>query len=125
VIEDRRTILAAGVVTLTVQRSRIVDHEEHLQQLLERHDRGIEGDAHDLGMPRVAAADLLVGRVRAAPAHVTRLDGENALHAVVYGLQAPEAAARQRGDCLSGRRCPGIQVNCSNASGVSDTERAV
>ena len=63
VIEDDRAVLRADVVALPVLGGRIVDREEHVQQVAELTTFGIEGDLHDLGMAGVAAADLLVGRI--------------------------------------------------------------
>src|SRR5256885_10678042 len=99
-IEDRRTILRPGVIALAIERGRIVDHEEHLQDLLERHLPGVEGELRYLGMAGFPRADLLVTGVRRRAAHITRLDRIHALEVVEYGLQAPETASGKSGDFL-------------------------
>src|SRR5207253_10131410 len=60
VIEDCRTILRADVPTLPVQRRRVVDREEDMQQVVERNDLGIERDLHDLRVTRRPRAYLYV-----------------------------------------------------------------
>ena len=57
-VEDRRTLLAAGIRALAIKLSGVVRHaEKYLQQLLIGNLRRIETDAHRFGMPGIAIAD--------------------------------------------------------------------
>src|SRR5439155_11013533 len=98
VIEDGRAVLRADVPTLTVQRGRVVNREEDVEQVVERYDGGVEGDLDDLGVARGAGADFLVRRVRDAPAGVARLHLLDALQILEGRLEAPEAPAGQSSD---------------------------
>src|SRR3989475_6769484 len=102
VVEDRRPVLRADVMTLAVERGRIVDREEDLKQLAEGDHLGVERDLHRLGVAGAACADRLVSRIRALPADVAGLDRLDALHPVIDRLQAPEAPAGQRGYFFAG-----------------------
>src|SRR4029077_9263134 len=72
---------------------RIVNREEHVQQLVERHDGGIECDLHDLGMAGGAGAHVLVRRVGHVAPRVAGLDLLDALQLLERRFEAPEAAA--------------------------------
>src|SRR5436305_12543580 len=61
--EDRRAILRADVVALAVELGRIVRREEDVEQVAVIELRGVEADADRLGVPGIATAYLLVGRV--------------------------------------------------------------
>ncbi len=74
-----------------------MEGEEDVEDHLARDDVGVEVDAHDLGVARVAAAYVLVGRVGGAPARVTGFDAANASEVAEHGIEAPEAAAAQDG----------------------------
>ncbi len=63
VIKDHRAILRAGVGALAIERCRIVNVEEDIEQFAEREDGGIEDDLHYLGVSGGAGADLLVSRI--------------------------------------------------------------
>ena len=102
VVEDRRPVLGADVMALAVERRRVVDREEDLEQLAVGDDVGIERDAHRLGVAGAARADRLIGRIRVLPADVAGLDRLDALHPVIDRLQAPEAPAGQRGYFFAG-----------------------
>mmetsp|Transcript_5529 Transcript_5529/g.13367 ORF Transcript_5529/g.13367 Transcript_5529/m.13367 type:complete len:337 (+) Transcript_5529:1337-2347(+) len=107
---NARTVLGADVGALAVQRGRVVDREEDFEQFAQRHLCGIEIDPHNLGMAGVAAADLLIVGVRMVAVAVAVLDLVHAAHALVDGLQAPEAAAG-KGDAFEGcRRHDGLSV---------------
>src|SRR5215467_1167776 len=99
-VEDRRPILRSDVVALAVERRRIVNHEEYLEDFHERHYVRVERDPDHLGMPGFPRADLRIGRVRGLPAHVSGLDRFHAPQIVEYRLQAPEASASKRRDFL-------------------------
>src|SRR5439155_3036851 len=60
--EDRRAVLSANVVALTIELRRVVRGEEDVEQVVVTQLLRVEGDADRLGMVGVAAADLLVGR---------------------------------------------------------------
>ena len=70
VVEDRRAILRADVPPLAVQGRGVVDREKDVQQVVERDDRGIEGDLQDFGVAGRPGADLLVRRVGDVPARI-------------------------------------------------------
>ena len=93
--EDRAAILRANVVALAVELGRIVGAQEHVEQVGERNDVGIEGDLDRFGMAGPAAADLLVGGIGLVAADVPALDVLNADDVVHHRLGAPEAAAGQ------------------------------
>src|SRR2546430_15990278 len=100
-VENRRAVLRAHVAALTVQCRRIVNREEHVQQLVERYDGGIEADLHDLGVTGGAGAHVLVRRVGHMAPRVAGLDLLDALQLLERGFEAPEAAAGERGDFVT------------------------
>ena len=91
-IEDRRSVLRADVVSLAVERGGVVDREKYFEQFAEGRNGGIEGDLNHFGVTRRAATDLLVGRVGLGTAHVARHDLQDTLHFKVDRLETPEAA---------------------------------
>src|SRR5690606_27711128 len=97
-VEDRRTILRADVVALAVERRRVVNAEEHREQLAIADLLRVELDAHRLRMAGVATAHRFVARIAHGAAGVARLDRQNAAHLEECGLQTPEAAAGKYGD---------------------------
>src|SRR5262249_23377390 len=101
-IEDRGAILRADIVALAIDRGRIVQDEEDLQDLAVADDFRIERDLNDFGMPRVAVADLPISRVLHRSAGVARFDAFDALDLLEGGLDAPETAATQRGEFAVG-----------------------
>ena len=72
VVKDRRAVLRTGVGPLAIECRRIVNGEEHLEQLAVRDDVGIELDLHDFGMAAGAGAHQLVGRVGCLSTHISR-----------------------------------------------------
>ena len=96
VIEDGRAVLRAGIRPLAIERRRVVDHEEDIEDLAEGDDGGVERHLDDLGVAGRAGADLLVGGVRPDAAGVAGLDLLDAAQPLEDGLDAPETAARQR-----------------------------
>ncbi|MPN07893.1 hypothetical protein SDC9_155165 [bioreactor metagenome] len=95
--EDHRTVLGADVISLTIERRRVVDDEKDFQQIAITQDSGIELDAHNLGMPGTAFANLTIGRMLDM---TTRIAGRYRMHAfdlTEYRLQAPETAPAQHG----------------------------
>src|SRR5258705_12019999 len=99
-VEDCRAVLRPDIVALAVERGRVVDHEEHLEDFLERHLLRVKGELDHLGVAGLARADLLVAGVCRLSPHVAGLDRFHALEVVEYGLQAPETASGQSGDFL-------------------------
>ena len=95
-IKDRRAVLRARVVTLAVERGRVVDHEEHIQDFLEGDDLRVERYLHHLGVTGRPGAHLLVARVGHLSARITRFNRYHALQFVVHSLQAPETTTGQR-----------------------------
>jgi len=104
---DRRAVLGAHVVALAHALGGVVDLEELLHQVGVGDDGGVEDDAHGLGVPGAAAADLLVGRVRRAATGVADRGGPDAGELPVDLLGAPEAAEAQDGDLEAGRHVVG------------------
>ena len=92
-MEYRRAVLCAGVVALTVQGGRIVNHEKHFEDFFERHHRGIKRNPHYFRVPGASATYLLVGGIGIFAAHIARLDRNDAFEFVENRLQAPETAA--------------------------------
>jgi len=97
-VKDRRAILSAHIGTLPVQRGRVVDGEEDIEEILKRDHLPIKRDLNSLGVPGVAIADLAVARVDHTAAGVAGFDMLDALELIVDRFQAPEAAAGQRSD---------------------------
>src|SRR5207245_8326935 len=93
-----RAVVRARVAARTVQRGRVVNREERVQELVERHDGGIEGDLHDLGMAGGAGAHVLVRRVGHVAPRVARLHLLDALQLLKRGFEAPEAPAGEGRD---------------------------
>ena len=81
-----------------VERGRVVEGEEHLEQLAVGDDCGIEGDLHDLRVPRRAGAHRFVARMGHVPARVARRHARDAPQLLEHGLEAPEAAAGEGGE---------------------------
>jgi hypothetical protein len=75
-----------------------MNREKDFQQFPVRDRVRIEGHSDRLGMTGLAAAYGLVRGMLDGPSRVARLDGFDALDLFVDCLQAPKAAARQRGD---------------------------
>src|SRR5712692_3052296 len=100
-VEDRRAVLRADVVSLPVGCRRVVDDEEHLEDFLEGHGLRVEGELDHLGVAGIPRADVLVARVRRPSSHIAGFDRLHALQVVVYGFQAPEAASGESGDFLA------------------------
>ena len=85
--------MRADVIALPHALRRVVALPEELQQALEG-DRGrVIDDAHDFGVARAAAADVLIGRIARRPAGVA--DGghiDPVAGLPEFALRAPEAA---------------------------------
>src|ERR1041384_3173559 len=93
--EDRRAILRARVIALSIQRGWIVDGEKYFYNFAIGSDGRVEDDLNHLGIAGSACADVLVCRVGSLASHVAGFDGDHAIHLVINGLQTPEAAAAE------------------------------
>ncbi len=62
-IEDHRTVLRAGIKTLTVNRRRVMHPEEDVEQTLIGNPGRVELHLHNLDMPGLIGADVGVRRV--------------------------------------------------------------
>src|SRR3989304_10576018 len=91
--ENHGSILRPDVVALAVERRRVVNGEEDLQEFPERDDVRIERDLEALRMVRGARADLLIRRVLHVPARVTDDDLLDPAPLLEDRLVAPEANA--------------------------------
>src|SRR3546814_9927873 len=60
-------------------------------------DRRVKADADRLGMAGVAAAHLLVGRIRGVTSDIAALDPLDAFERLEHGFGAPEAASGENG----------------------------
>src|SRR5688572_11032611 len=98
-VEDRRAVLRADVVALTVRRCRVVQTEEPLleQRLVAQHRR-IEHDPHRLGVAGFAVVRVVIRRVLEPTTHVADVGIEHAGDATDDFFNAPEAAARDDRD---------------------------
>src|SRR4030042_2225816 len=67
VIKDSRAVLGTHICPLTVPASRIVDGEEHFQQLAEADQLWVKGHLNGLSMPGFACANSFIGRVCNSP----------------------------------------------------------
>ena len=97
--EDRRAVLRADVVALTVERGRVVQLEEPLlEQVFVAEHRRVERHADRLGVTRLAVVGVVVGRILQPAAGVANVGIDHAGHIAEDVLDAPEAAAREHGD---------------------------
>src|SRR5213594_1957850 len=97
-IEHRGPVLRPGIGTLPVQRGRIVNREEDVQQIPEPYLLGIERDLDNLDVTRGTRADGFVAWVLHVPAGVPGLGLIHAAELLEDRLETPEAAAREGGD---------------------------
>ena len=112
--EDRGAVLRADVVALLIRRGRIVQAEEEVEDVVVRDLRRIEDDLDGLGVAGAAALHVLVARIRERAAGVTDRGVDHAGQFADQLLDAPEAAASERGGLgrhffafwKSGRYCP-------------------
>src|SRR5215213_6663758 len=102
-IKDGRAILRAGIGTLSIERGRIVDGKEDLQQLLERGLLRIENDLNHLGVAGRSPAYLFIRRVGQVASRVAGSHFFDAAQVIEDRFQAPEASS---GEC----RCLSVTV---------------
>src|SRR5690606_18721751 len=102
-IEYRGAILAADIVTLSVELGRIVSHrEEQLQQLAEADPCRIIMHLDDFGMPGFPGTNRLVVRGTGLTASITRGHTLNTVDRQKHRFHTPEAAPRQHKPGLTG-----------------------
>ena len=96
--EYHGAVLGADVVALAIERGRVVNGEEGLQQGAIVDQFGIEAHLHYLGMPRGAAAYPAVIGILQCSAGIARNERLDADELIERGFEAPEAAAAQCGN---------------------------
>ena len=101
-MENGGAILGADVISLAVERRRIVQIPEPGEDALVGDFFRVEDDLDDLGMSRIAAADLLVGRILHLATHEPGGGGIHAIELPVGRLDAPVAPGSERGDFRPG-----------------------
>lgn len=69
-VENLATVLLAHIWSLSINLRRIVDLEEKFCQRLVVYLRGIKNYSDSFGVPRFAAANLLIGRINLCPPDV-------------------------------------------------------
>jgi hypothetical protein len=110
-IEDGRPVAGPDVVALAVQRGRVVDLEEELQQVPVGEPVRVEDDLDRLGV----AAVVPVGRVRHVAAGVADPGRQDAGELADEILHAPETAAGEDG--LFGRH-DALPVSCAGSNSL-------
>jgi hypothetical protein len=98
---DAAAVLRARVVALPVQRGRVVDQKEHLQDLAKADLCRVVLQLDNLVVAGGTGAHLLVARLQCVAIAVARLHVGHALDLDKHRLGAPEAAAAQ-GQGLNG-----------------------
>ena len=96
-VENSRAVLGAHICALAVERGRVVDGEEDVQNISKRDGGGVEGDSDHLGMPCGAAANLFIGGVRTFAAGIARDNVCDAPDLVIDRFEAPETSAGKHG----------------------------
>jgi len=100
--EDGGAVLGAHVAALAVQRGRVVDREEDVEQGAVGDDVVLERHLHCLRVPGGTGAHLLVSRGDGVAARVPGFHVHHAGNPGEGGLEAPEAAAGQGGLVMDG-----------------------
>jgi len=98
VIKDDRAVLCAFIRALAVQRGWVMGLPENIEKFFVGYFRGIKFNLRDLGMAGIAAANLLVSRIRGMAAGKAAGDGFDAGQPLEDGFHAPEAATAKRGE---------------------------
>src|SRR5580693_5871000 len=96
--ENRRAILRPEVGPLSIDLRRIVYAPEHLEQSLKTDLRRIERNLHDLSVPGLVGANILVRRILRSSAAVARNRFDYSRHFAERGLDAPEAPGAECGN---------------------------
>jgi len=95
--EDDRSVLGAGIGTLTVESGRIVRGPEDLEDLVKGNCLRVKFELDDLGVPSSTRANFLVGRILGLTSGVARHDLLNTGQALENRFETPEATAAE--DC--------------------------
>src|SRR6202167_1668653 len=93
--EDGRPVLRAPVRSLPVQRGRVVQREERVQQLLKTHLRRIKVQLHHLRVPGLVRAHVLVAGPLQLAALVAHRPRRHALDGRKRRLHAPETSCSE------------------------------
>src|SRR5690606_7006338 len=94
-IEDGRSILRADIIPLPVACRRIVSVEKYSQKLFGAYLRGIEHDAHNLGVAGLSSDHVLVRRILQMSAREAGLNRFHAAEGLEDCFDAPEAPASE------------------------------
>ena len=89
---DDGAVLRADVVSLSQTLGWVVFFPEAFQHRIVRELGRVEHDAHDLGVPGLARADVFVGRVGGEAPGISDRRAQHAVEAPEESLGAPEAA---------------------------------
>ena len=89
--KNSRSIVVANIKPLTIDRRRIVNLEEQLEQPRIRQDGWIKLHFDDLGVTGGMRADLLVGRILCGTARIPDLGRRDAFQSRERFLDSPEA----------------------------------
>src|SRR6267143_646272 len=92
-VENCRAVLCAGIMTLPVERRRIVDDKQHFKQLAIAADNGIERDTDRFCVTSPAATHSFIRRMIYLTTNIAGLDRYHTLHLVIDRFEAPKAAA--------------------------------
>src|SRR5690606_41955635 len=91
--ENRGAILRADVVTLTIERGRVMDHEKDFQQITITDTLWIEFNAHRLSVTGTAFTHRTVFGVIDFTTAISRRNDKHALDIPVDRVQAPKTSA--------------------------------
>src|SRR5581483_9890643 len=95
-VKDDRAVLRPNVRPLPVLGRRIVNGEEHFENLTQRNHLWIERYLHYFGMTGCPGAYLFVGGAVSISARKAGLDLFDAFHLCEHRLDAPETPSAQR-----------------------------
>src|SRR5690348_15883412 len=103
-VENHRSILRADVGPLTIDRGRIVNLPEQLQELYVRDQPGIVFHLHHFGVAGLVRTDLTVSGMLEPAAHIARGRRDNAVELAEGGFHAPEPSPAESGYSFSRHR---------------------
>ena len=92
---DGRPVLGSDIVSLAIERGRVVGFPEEIKHPVQAYLVWVKGDEDDLRMPRAAGAHLLVGRIFNLTSGVARHHRFDTLNSLIHRLDAPKAAATE------------------------------
>ena len=98
VVENGTAILRADIITLSVQRRRVVCTPEHFEDLRECDLRRIKMHLDHFGMPCCFGTDLPISGMSDRTTGISRLDLVHTFQVLINGFHAPETAPTQRSD---------------------------